>query len=402
MNGALDGVRVIDFTVWFMGPVGSQHLADFGADVIKLERPQGGDPARGVISVKSMPMGDWNQYFLVINRNKRSMAVDLKKPGGQAVVHRLVAESDVFVSNLGRDALRSWGLDYETLHAINPRLVYAHNSGYGHFGDMTKPSFDMTVQALTGIMARLSEPGEPPVYIGMGSGDAFGGLLSAFGIVVALQHRRLTGAGQFIDTSLYGAQLFLAAPALQAYLAGDEQVARQHARRDVANPLWNVYRARDTWLFLCADNTDRAWRALAATFDDAMLAADDRFATATARITNAPALVDALDAVIATRAADEWVAVWQPLGFPVSPIRTFADLVVDPQAWQNDYLMRAWCEQVHEDVSIRGLPVGLSETPGTVAGLGPELGEQTETILTELLGYSWEHVAELKAEGAIL
>ena len=104
MSGALNGVRVIDFTVWFMGPVGSQHLADFGADVIKLERPQGGDPARGVISVKSMPMGDWNQYFLVINRNKRSMAVDLKKPSGQAVVHRLVAESDVFVSNLGRDA----------------------------------------------------------------------------------------------------------------------------------------------------------------------------------------------------------------------------------------------------------------------------------------------------------
>ena len=189
MTRALDGIRVIDLTVWFQGPVAAQYLADFGADVIKVERPQGGDQARGVRSIKSLEIGDWNQYFLVINRNKKSVAIDLKTEGGREIMYRLVAESDVFLSNLAPAMLDAWGLSYDKLKEIKPDIIYATNTGYGRLGGVTKPSFDMTVQALTGIMARLGEPGEPPIYLGMGSGDAYGGIMSALGIALALYQR---------------------------------------------------------------------------------------------------------------------------------------------------------------------------------------------------------------------
>jgi len=231
MAKALDGIRVIDLTVWFQGPVCAQHLADFGAEVIKVERPVHGDQARGVQSIKALPVGTWNQYFLVINRNKKSLALDLKRPAGREVLYRLVEKSDVFLSNLGMDTLSAWDLGWEKLSSINPRLVYATNTGYGHRAATRKPAFDMTVQALTGLMPRLGEPGEPPIYLGMGSGDAFGGLLSALGILVALHQRRATGRGQLVDASLYGAQLFLGAPSLQGFLAGESQQAEQRSRR---------------------------------------------------------------------------------------------------------------------------------------------------------------------------
>jgi len=251
MTNALDGIRANDLTVWLQGPVAAQHLAAYAAEVIKVERPQGGDLARGVRSIKAVPVGDWNQYFLVINRNKKSMAVDLKTPGGREILHKLVKDSDVFLSNLSPKNLAAWELTYEELREINPKLVYAMTTGYGPYGENTKPSFDMTVQALTGLMARQGEPGQPPIYLGMGSGDAIGGLMAALGILIALQHRDATGEGQYLDASLYGAQLFLAAPSLQAFLATKKsEYADQQSRKQARNPLWNRYRASDRWLFL--------------------------------------------------------------------------------------------------------------------------------------------------------
>jgi len=399
---ALEGIRVIDLTVWFQGPVAAQHLADFGAEVIHVERPKGGDQGRGVRSIKALPVGDWNQYFLVINRNKKSMALDLKHPRGREIMYRLVEESDVFLSNLGRENLESWQLTYEKLAGINPRLVYATTTGYGHYGTTNKPSFDMTVQALTGLMSRLGEPGEPPIYLGMGSGDAYGGLMAALAILLALYKRHETGRGQLIDASLYGAQLFLAAPTLQAYLAtGDERFARQQSRKAPRNPLWNTYQAKDKWVFLCLPNTDGGWSRLCRSLADQALSADQRFDCAAKRRENATALVEILDSAIGERTAAEWMERWQPLGIVASPVSNLADLASDPQAWANDYFLETWCEEVRRRVTIRGLPVSLSRTPGSVRSLGPELGQDTELILAETLGYSWEQIAEFKAQGAI-
>jgi len=398
----LEGIRVIDLTVWFQGPVAGQHLADFGAEVIHVERPQGGDLGRGVRTIKAVPVGDWNQYFLVINRNKKSLAVDLNKPAGREIMAKLVRESDVFLTNVGEDNLAKWELTYDSLREVNPRLVYALCSGYGQFGAKNKPSFDMTVQALTGIMARLGEPGQPPIYLGMGSGDAVGGLMCALGVMLALQHRRKTGRGQLVNASLYGAQLFLAAPTLQAYLAtGDESFAKQQSRSDAPNPLWNTYAAHDAWLFVCATNTDEEWSTLCQTFDDDALAWDARFDSAEKRAGNRE-LVAELDDRIGQRSASEWTERWRAAGIPCAPIDNLAALAQDQQAWANDYFLKTHCEEVNREVTVRGLPIGLSKTPGSVRSLGPELGQHTEELLVDTLGYSWEDIGSLKEQGAIL
>jgi len=402
MAGALDGIRVIDLTVWFQGPVCAQYLADFGADVIKVERPKGGDQGRGVRSIKALPVGDWNQYFLVINRNKKSLAIDLKTEEGQGVLHRLVKESDVFLSNLGAPMLERCNLGYEKLHEINPKLVYATNTGYGYFGGVVKPSFDMTVQALTGIMARMGEPGQPPIYLGMGSGDAYGGVMSAMGIMMALYQRKRTGIGQKLDASLYGAQLFLAAPALQAYLAtGSEKYANQQSRKEVENPLWNLYLAKDKWVYICMGDEDANWQKLCQGLEDEALASDARFSTSELRKANRKELIAHLDATIQERDSAAWLERWAELGIVCCPVNNLQDCAEDVGAWENDYFANAYCEEVKREVKVRGLPVTLSKTPGQINTLGPELGQDTEIFLMTELGYSWEEIEALKAKGAI-
>jgi crotonobetainyl-CoA:carnitine CoA-transferase CaiB-like acyl-CoA transferase len=236
----------------------------------------------------------------------------------------------------------------------------------------------------------------------MGSGDAFGGLMSALGIMVALHQRRRTGKGQYVDASLYGAQLFLGAPSLQAYLAtGSKRYSEQQSRMAAPNPLWNRYQARDRWVFLCVENEDPAFATLCESLECADLVTDARFARAQARAENASALVALLDEIVSERDAGDWMQRWRPLGIAASPIQTFEDLQRDPQAWQNDYFVTTRCEAVDSEVPVRGLPITLSKTPGRVEKLGPELGEDTEIILASDLGYSWEEIEEFKQKGAI-
>jgi crotonobetainyl-CoA:carnitine CoA-transferase CaiB-like acyl-CoA transferase len=399
---ALSGIRVIDLTVWVQGPATSQLLADFGAEVIKVERCDGGDQGRGLVSMAPLPIDDWNHYFGVLNRNKKALAVDLKTVAGREIVYRLARESDVFLSNLTLDRLEEFDLGYEQLHKINSRLVYATNTGYGLMGSLSKPCFDMTVQSLTGLMSRLGEPGQPPVYLGLGSGDHFGALLAALGILIALRNRRRTGVGQRVDASLYGAQLFLAAPFLQEYLATEsERFSKQQSRTAPENPLWNLYQARDRWLFLCLENTDENFAKLCTGLDAPGLAEDARFGSPQDRAAHSAELVGALEALIAARPAGEWTGRWRAQGIPVSPICTYADVAEDTQVLENEYLLETYSAQAQRDVTVRGHFVGLSRTPGQVRALGPELSQDTEILLTELLGYSWEEVAELKEDGVI-
>ena len=401
MAKALEGIRVIDFTVWFQGPVSAQYLADFGAEVIKVENPKGGDQGRGVRSMKALPVGDWNQYFLVINRNKKSIAIDLKKPEGQEILYRMVEKSDVFLSNLSPALLEKMNLSYEKLSAINPKLVYATNTGYGRFGGVSKPSFDMTVQALTGAMARLGEPGQPPIYMGMGSGDAYGGIMSAMGIAMAIYQRNKTGRGQCLDASLYGAQLYLAAPYLQSFLAGNSQSALQQSRKAVENALWNLYPTAGKWVYICEENSDERFAAFCRALGDDALAADERFTTAAGRVENNVALIAAIDATTGQQADTELLAALEANDIIHSPVNNYAEVVKDEQAWQNNYFMKAYCEEVKREVEIRGLPVTLSKTPGEVNTLGPQLGQDTELLMMDLLEYEWDQIEEFKAKGAI-
>lgn len=402
MRKALEGIRVLDLTQWLQGPVCAQYLADFGAEVIHVERPVTGDGARGVRSIKALAIGDWNQYFLVINRNKKSLAIDLKKTEGRALFHELVEKSDVFLSNFQTENLRAWELGWEKLHEINPRLVYAINSGYGHAREVNRPSYDINVQALTGLMARQGEPGEPPIYLGMGSGDTYGGLLSAFGIMVALHERRRTGRGQFLDASLYGAQLFMAAPTLQPFLASRRSFySAQQSRKQARNPLWNRYPTKDKWVFLCLENSDESWVALCESLERPDLATDTKFDTTAKRAERNVELIAMLEEIFGERGAGEWIDRWRKRGIAAGPIQNLKDLAEDPQAWENDYLLEVHCDEVDREVDVRGLPIRLSRTPGRVESLGPELGQDTELILTEVLGMDWDRIGELKQRGVI-
>lgn len=401
MSKALEGIRVVDLTVWFQGPVAAQHLADFGADVIKIERPQGGDQGRGVRSIKSLEVGDWNQYFLVINRNKKSMAIDLKKTEGQEILYRLIEKSDVFLSNLSPELLANWNLSYDKLSSINPRLVYATNTGYGRFSTASKPSFDMTVQALTGAMARLGEPGQPPIYMGMGSGDAFGGIMSALGIMLALYQRRRTGKGQYLDASLYGAQLYLAAPHLQSFLAGHRESALQQSRKQVKNPLWNLYPTSGKWVYVCEPNRDDRFAAVGRALAAAGMLRDPRFADAAGRATHSEALIEVIENATRQLGHEDVMASFKKEGVIASSINNLADVIRDEQAWQNRYFMKTYCEEVDRDVDVRGMPITLSRTPGELRCLGPQLGQDTELLMMELLDYQWEEIEDMKAKGAI-
>ena len=401
MAKALEGLRVVDLTVWFQGPVAAQYLADFGAEVIKVERPQGGDQARGVRSIKSLEIGDWNQYFLVINRNKKSIAIDLRKPKGQQILYRLIEKADVFLSNLAPEQLAAWNLSYEKLSAINPKLIYATNTGYGRYGGASKPSFDMTVQALTGVMARLGEPGQPPIYIGMGSGDAYGGIMSAFGIMMAIYQRKRTGRGQCLDASLYGAQLYLAAPHLQSFLAGNKGAALQQSRKQVENPLWNLYPTSGKWVYVCEPNHDVRFEALCRAIGGNDMLADPRFKTAESRRQHNEALIEVIEAHTQKFDHAGLMAALKANGIVAQPINNLADVIRDEQAWQNKYFMKAYCEEVQREVDVRGLPVKLSKTPGEINSLGPQLGQDTEILMMDMLGYEWEEIEALKAEGAI-
>ncbi|MCP5056414.1 MAG: CoA transferase [bacterium] len=402
MKQALEGIRVLDLSQWLQGPVCAQYLADFGAEVIHVERPKGGDGARGVRSIKALAIGDWNQYFLVINRNKKSLAVDLKKPEGQELFYELVRKSDVFLSNFQRQNLDAWGLTWEKLRDINPRLIFATNSGYGHAREINRPSYDINVQALTGLMTRQGEPGEPPIYLGMGSGDTYGGLMSALGIMLALHERRRTGRGQFLDASLYGAQLFMAAPTLQPFLASANSLySEQQARSQAGNPLWNRYQVKDKWVFLCLEDTDENWAALCESFERPELASDVRFDSAAKRTEHNAELVAVLDSILQEQDSEEWIGRCRSSGIPAAPIQNLKDVSGDAQAWENDYLLKVHCGEVNREVDVRGLPITLSKTPGRVESLGPELGQDTELILMDLLEMEWDRISELKEQGVI-
>jgi len=272
---ALEGIRVVDLTVWFQGPVAAQHLAD-SAPRSSSRTPAGRRPGprraqHQACRSRLEPVlpGDQPQ--------QEEPGLDLKKPAGRDIMYRLVEKSDVFCPTWASSCSRA-GTSVEKLSRINPRLVYATNTGYGRFGQVNKPSFDMTVQALTGLMARLGEPDQPPSISAWGPATRTAACCRR-------SHRARTAPpqphrqGQMLDASLYGAQLLLTAPTLQPYLAtGDMHYANQQSRTTAPNPLWNVYRAKDKWVFLCVPNTDENWARLASTLDDADLVGDARFA----------------------------------------------------------------------------------------------------------------------------
>lgn len=404
MQGLLEGVRVLDWTIWQQGPFASVLLADMGAEVIKLEAPDG-DPGRWVLRVAGFEAqrGGVNFYFEANNRHKKSVVLDLKRPEARAVVHRLVARSDVFIQNFRTGVASRLELDYQTLRQHNPRLIYATASGYGPHGpDSAAPSFDYLAQARSGIMRVAGLETEEPVYLYGGLADQMGAIMLAYGVVCALLARERLGIGQEVNVSHLGSMTALQGLNVSCLGMMGSEMPRL-ARDSAYNPLWNHYRCADgKWLALGMLQADRYWKDFCRAVGLAHLAEAPRFAGTAERAQNRRELIAILDETFARRPRQQWLETFRREGdFIVGIVNQVADLAADPQVLANGYMVE-YERPESGPTRLLGHPVAFSATPANPRGRAPELGEHTEAVLTELLGYSWEEIARLRAAGAIL
>ena len=399
----LDGIRVIDWTIWQQGPVCSAMLGDLGAEVIKIEERERGDPGRGMIKMSGVDLKDRpNFYFEANNRNKKSLTLDLKQPAARDIVYQLVAKSDVFVQNFRFGVAARLGLGYNTLRQHNPQLIYASATGYGPEGpERADPSFDQLGLARSGIMLAAGEPDMPPLQISGGIADQMGAIMLAYGVMAALLARERFGVGQEVDASHLGSMIWLQGLSVAARLMMGFAIPRM-PRKYASNPLWNHYCCGDgKWLCLGMLQPDRYWTDFVRVIGSPELATDERFADLRVRAANAGAAVEALDQVFATKPREDWIRLLRAGGdFIFTVVNSIDDLPGDPQVQANDYVTNLDHPQFGT-TQVVGIPVRLRETPGSVRLPAPEFGQHTEEILTELLGYSWERVSELKEREVI-
>ena len=404
MTMPLDGLRVIDWTIWQQGPVCSSMLGDMGAEVIKLEDREGGDPGRGIVKVTGIDVGSRpNFYFEANNRNKKSVTLDLRRPEAREVVYGLVAKSDVFVQNFRKGVAARLGLDYETLRKHNPRLIYASATGYGPEGpDSGEPSFDYLGLARSGIMMAAGEPDMPPLCIAGGIADQMGAIMLAYGVLAALIARDRHGVGQQVDASHLGSMAFLQGLSLSMRLMMGGAMGRTFRARP-GNPLWNHYECADgKWLAVAMIQPDRYWTEFADAIGRPELASDPRFATLMARAQNAAECVAILDAAFKAKPRAEWMRILKESkgDFIFTYVNTVQELPDDPQMRQNGYVVDV-DHPAHGKTPMVGIPVRLSQTPGAIRSVAPEHGQHTEEILLELLGYDWERIAKLRESKVI-
>jgi CoA:oxalate CoA-transferase len=404
MEGPLTGIRIIDWTIWQQGPVATQMLADLGAEVIKLEERERGDPGRGIAAISggSTDKGSRNFYFEANNKHKKSIALDLKKPQAREIVYRLAAKSDVFVQNFRKGVAARLGLDYLALKRHNPKLIYASASGYGPQGpDSGEPSFDYLGQARSGIMNTICADVSEPVYIRGGIADQMGAIMLAYGVLAALLARERYGVGQEVDASHLGSMIALQGLNVAFRTIMGHEFPRT-TRADAYNPLWNHYRCADgQWICLGMLQPDRYWGDLCRALGRPELENDGRFKDIKSRGKNAAELIKILDEIFATRPRAEWMRVLKEGGdFIFTVVNSVGDLPGDPQVLANQYVVD-YEHPALGKTTLLGMPVKLSATPGEPRGHAPELGEHTEALMTELLGYSWDDIARLKEANVI-
>ncbi len=400
----LEGILVLDWTIWQQGPVCGAMLGDMGADVIKIEERGSGDPGRGLGAVGGQDTTNKpNWYFEANNRNKRSISLDLKQPQAVEVVHALAARADVFVQNFRKGVAERIGIDYETLRAINPKLIYASATGYGKEGpESADPSFDYLGLARSGNMNAAGEPDMPPLAVAGGVADQMGAIMLAYGVMTALVARERHGIGQEVNASHLGSMTYLQGLSVSMKLMAGMPIPRTFRSR-AYNPLWNHYRcADDQWLALSMLQPDRYWADITRILGRPELASDPRFDDMTHRSQNTEACIAILDEIFAARPREEWIQRMREDGADLifSIVNSVDDLPTDPQVLANDYVVEVEHPQ-HGPTPMVGLPVALSETPGSIRAVAPELGAHTEEILLDVLGWDWDRISELREKNVI-
>jgi len=405
MAMVLEGIRVLDWTIFQQGPVAAMMLGDLGADVIKIEERIGGDLGRGMVRVAGAMVGGRevtrNPYFEAGNRNKRSLTVDLRKDKGKEIIYRLVEKSDVFLQNFRMGVAERMGMDYETLSKYNPRLIYAHGSGWGPKGpDKDNPSADYTGIARSGLMELAGEPGTDPVPVQGGIADQAGAVMTALGILAALFVRERTGMGQKVDASILGGMTFLQGHPVCFCTMADLWGIRI-ARKTAGNPLWNHYKCSDgKWIALAHLSPDKFWPMVCRSMGLEELEKDPRFDSMDNRTKNCQELIAIMDKTFATKTRDEWSRIFKESGVIYAPVNNTKDLTEDPQVLANDYITE-FDHPVFGRMKTIGFPVAFEKTPMSIRREAPEFSQHTEEILTEILGCTWDDISRLKDEQVI-
>lgn len=399
--GPLDGVRVVEITMFQQGPVAGMRLGDLGADVIKIEA-KAGDPARGFMNIIGAMAGlsGHNYYFEHHNRNKRSIVLDLKNKKGMEIFLKLIDTADVFLNNMSIEAPKKLGIGPDDLLARNPRLIYAQASGWGRKGpEAHQLSFDYTGIARSGFMMSCGERGAPPTQILPGIGDEIGGMMCAWGVTAALYAREKTGKGQVVDTSLMGSVISMLAFIMEAPAILGQEFPRE-IRAEAGNPVYNHYRCKDDkWIVIAHLAPDQYWPKICKALGIEELQDDPRFNSIEARGHHAKELVAILDGRFATKTRDEWMRILKEEGCIYTPIQTPSEVSNDPQAFANNYFIDV--QHPHwGKIKMTGFPWDFSDTPALWRREAPAFGQHTEEILLAL-GYSQDDIARLKTEGVV-
>lgn len=392
-SAALAHVRVLDLTRVRAGPTCVRQLADWGADVVKVEMPEsaaegGADPMGGARE---------GSDFQNLHRNKRGLALDLKNPEGVAVLKRLAARADVVVENFRPDVKHRLGVGYEALSAANPRLVYASISGFGEDGPYAaRPGFDQIAQGLGGLMSITGEPGRGPMRVGIPVADLCAGLFAAMGILTALLEREASGRGQWVKTSLLQAQAFMLDFQAARWLMAGE-VARQAGNDHPTSIPTGVFPTADGHINI-ATTGQAIWRRFCEALGAPEWTTDERFAAAAARSANRAALNALIAERTPARASEEWVAALNAAGVPAGPINTIDRVFADPQVRHLGIAQD--CGAEGRTATYLGQPFTLSRTPSHVAAHPPRAGEHTDAVLAEA-GYAPDEIAALRAARAV-
>ncbi|MCQ4162733.1 CoA transferase [Roseomonas sp. GC11] len=396
-SGPLKGLRVVDLTRVLAGPTCTQMLGDLGAEIIKIERPEAGDDTRG-FAPPYVPNTRESAYFVGVNRNKKSVTVDIAQPEGQAIIHRLLESADILVENFKVGALAKYGLGWEQLKEKYPGLIYCSITGFGQTGPYApRPGYDALIQAMGGVMSLTGEITGEPQKVGIPVADLFAGLYGTIGVLAALRHKQATGQGQQIDIGMLDTHVAWLANQGMNYLATGENPPRLGNQHPNIVP-YQVFPTADGYMVLSIGN-DPTFERFCRNFGLEHLLADARYATNAARVANRALVTETMTAVTKTMPTKEWIEKLEALKIGCGPINTLKDVFADPHVVARNMVV----EMPHasgETVKVIANPVKLSATPADYRSAAPVLGQHTGEVLASL-GYSESDVAQLKEKGIL-
>ncbi|MCP5096754.1 MAG: CoA transferase [Chloroflexi bacterium] len=395
MSLPLEGLIVLDLTRVLVGPYATMILADMGADVIKIEMPGTGDDARAF----PPHINGESAYFMSLNRNKRGMTLNLKKGAGKQVFLDLVRKADVLVENFRPGTMTKLGLDYETLREVNPRLIYAAASGFGQTGPYSRrAAYDAVVQAMGGIMSVTGQAGGEPTRVGTSMGDITAGLFTAIGVLTAVYHREKSGKGQMVDVAMLDSQVAILENAIARYTVTG-QVPQPIGNRHPSIIPFETFATADGTIMVAAGN-DALWRKLCVALGEPDLATDARFVTNPMRAENYDELWPILASLLSRKETAVWQTILDEAGVPNGPINNVAQVMADPQVQAREMIVDV-DHPVAGHTDLPGIPIKLSETPGSIRTPAPLLSQHTHNILAELLNYDQDCIESLQNEGVL-